>query len=317
MNGVSRQVTSNFSYPINKGYIIVPKNTSRDSFIQDCYRREKVSILVEDGGGVVHNCYISRNAIAEVSFPLEHNEIGSAVIFVSEPFTDFPIIIAVISKENETQLLEENLFKIVKSLDNNSVSILGAGKTGKLLINVKGDEGGKIYVNLLGEDSEFNLSSIGTVSLYSDKEFNIISSDSFTVLVKDVDNEKQISFKIDKKSGVIYSDSFGNGFTIDDSGNINFTPNNKFSLFTGGEPMVLGDKTVDSLQDIISELSSVAQDLATFSATQVAAALLIPVIAGMIPGYTTLGTSMATIIIKLQRLNVKVEKIISNKSYLD
>ena len=149
MRGVSRNITSNFSFPVNRGYISIPVNVDRTLFIEDCFRRERVTILVEDGGGMIHNCYISRNELQEIYFPQESNKLGSQIIFVVEPMFDMPIIIATISKENETQLLKENIFKVIKSFGTNHVTVIGDGNTGSLFVTVKGEEGGKIHINLV------------------------------------------------------------------------------------------------------------------------------------------------------------------------
>ncbi len=315
--GVSREITSNYSFPVNKGYITIPKNIDRTLFIEDCYRREKVIIQIEDGGGFVPNCYISRQALADIYFPESYNEVGSAVIFVSDPYADMPIVIATISKENETQLLRENLFKVVKSLNNNNVTIIGDGNTGSLFVTVKGDSGGKIYINLIGEDSEFNLNSLGSINVHSDGEMNLSSSEKFTLIVKDITGNKNITLEVDKSNGVTYSDGFGNGFIIDSDGVINFIPSSKFKLFKGSKAMVLGEETVDTFNNTIDEIINVSDGLLTFASAQVVAIAAVPALAPLAPAYIALVTAIATAIGQLEVLKQTTGNIESEKSFLE
>ena len=129
-NGVSRDFMPNTRTGVNSGYILIPTGVGRDDYVLNCYRRERVSIQVENGGGVVHDCYITIQALREIKFPENNAEIGSGIIFISDPFMDRPIIIGVASNQDENTGLEEEQVRILKTKDGSYVSIVADGKTG-------------------------------------------------------------------------------------------------------------------------------------------------------------------------------------------
>ena len=136
-----RPITSTQYYlGLQYGYIIIPADVDRTAFIEQCYRWERVSILIERGGGVIHECYISREALRDITFPDTTEQLGSCVLFISDVMNAHPIIFAVLSKEDESQLLHEGYFKIEKYYHGNSVTIAGDAKKGVLNLTVDGGE---------------------------------------------------------------------------------------------------------------------------------------------------------------------------------
>jgi hypothetical protein len=123
---------------INIGYIIVPFGVDRTKFVEQCYRWERVSICVERGGGGIHECYITKEAIKEVEFPESSDKLGSCVAFFTDPFSNLPIITSVLSKEDESQLLGEGMFKTIKSINGSIVTVSGDAKKGVINISVEG-----------------------------------------------------------------------------------------------------------------------------------------------------------------------------------
>jgi hypothetical protein len=136
------------------GYIIIPKDVDRDHFIQQCYRSERVSILIDNGGGVVHDCYINRDALKNVIFPASAEKLGSCVIFITDAHSGHPVVFGVLSKEDESQLLREGFFKLIKEFNGCVVGVTGDAKTGVLNLMVTG--GTLTRLNILVSNADKN-----------------------------------------------------------------------------------------------------------------------------------------------------------------
>lgn len=153
------------------GYIIIPSDVNREQFIENCYLNEEVSVFPETGGTCYNNVKISVNCLNNLEFP-EGGNFGSCVVYVLHPTQKVPIIIGILSKKDEGFTLNYKLFKLMKSLGANSVSITGDGVNGNLIVNVHSEEneGGQIIidVNNYSNTGVFKLSVKGEIVLLSD-----------------------------------------------------------------------------------------------------------------------------------------------------
>lgn len=149
------------------GYIIVPSDVSRDSFIEQCYRWERVSILVERGAGVIHDCYITKNVLEKIEFPLVTEQLGSCVTFLVDPLSGHPVVFGILSKEDESQLLREGYFKINKVYNGSVVSISGDAKSGVLNLSVSGGTLSQLNISVTNTDktAQINLRCRGDITL--------------------------------------------------------------------------------------------------------------------------------------------------------
>lgn len=237
-NGISKDTIHNSRVVMNTGYIIIPSNVDRDSFVENCFRREKVSILVEEGGGVVNDCYITKQALKDIDFPTKSiseklngkseekdSFLGSAVNFISEPYHGQPIILGTTSKVDESGLLTEGLFRQFKLKDGNFVSIQGDAKSATISIDVSGgDNDGSLNINVRNKNENSKL--------------NINVRGDFNTFVKGNDNKKIQGNKNETIKGNKISEVVGD---------INLKPEGLFKIGEGSEPILLGDKTVTEL----------------------------------------------------------------------
>lgn len=174
-NGTRKISSTQASSDIQYGYIVLPKNVDRTTFIEQCFRWERVSILVEHGAGLIHECYITREAISSIEFPTEYNQLGSCVVFITDPFSGHPVIFGVLSKEDESQLLHEGYFNIGKKNLDDFVTISGDVKTGVITISVKG--GAVSQINLIAVDEHnnaaLNLRCSGNINIAMEGLFKV------------------------------------------------------------------------------------------------------------------------------------------------
>ena len=208
MEGITRERSSNSAYPIGSGYIVIPSDVDRDIYIETCYRKERVAVQLDDGGSVLKNCFIDKSKIQEIIFPQTNKELGSCVIFVYDRYKSMPIVIGIISKKGDLQLLQENSFKKSVRSDTGSVSVEGKAKDGNLFINVESDfeNSGNIFINLKSKNntSKFNVNCFGDISIYSEGDTSLETLKTAKITCNYIDGkEKKLASSITMKKGEI------------------------------------------------------------------------------------------------------------------
>ena len=168
--GISRDIISNYRATLNVGYIVIPhlaKGENRKDFIENCYRRERVSIMLENGGLVQNDCYIMKHALRDVVFPetsvsdvrSDKSKLGSLVVVLNEPYHDQAFILGIVSKLDETNLFSELEYRVVKGKNGNYAVLSIDGKTGSININTYGvDSGGDLSINVGNQSGSATLS---------------------------------------------------------------------------------------------------------------------------------------------------------------
>jgi hypothetical protein len=144
--------SSQFYVGAQYGYIVVPSDVDRAKFIEQCYRWERVSIMIERGGGVIHECYITRAVLQDIEFPTASNNLGSCVLFLTDSQSGHPVIFGVLSKEDESQLLKEGVFKISKRYQGDSVTITGDAVKGVINLAVEGGSVSQLNISVNNTD---------------------------------------------------------------------------------------------------------------------------------------------------------------------
>lgn len=171
-NGIGRDVARS-KVIFGKGYILMPETANsgdqRLKYISNCYRRERVDIMIEDGGTPAIDCFITRSALKDVAFPRAGERLGSGIVFFQDTYTGKIVVFDTIAKNDETTLLEEDVFHIIKGFGSQVVSIKGNAQTGQISIDISGGEG-KMDINLRNKakDASLNLNISGEVSILSD-----------------------------------------------------------------------------------------------------------------------------------------------------
>ena len=183
--GVAKDFDPTIRKSINTGYIIIPEDVDRGEFIEQCLRTERFSIFVEGGGGVMHNCYVTKSALRDLIFPLEGQTLGSAVVFFSEPFGGKAVITGVVSKNDETELNQEDIVVFKKTHDGNYALLSIDGK-GQITIDVIGvSNSAKLSINVRSDDysAAIDIHAKGKISLYSEGNTSITAIDGDIELV--------------------------------------------------------------------------------------------------------------------------------------
>lgn len=285
-----RKRISNYSSSVGFGYVTIPYDTDRDKFIKTCLRKERIAIQLDYGGGVINNCYVSKQILNQIKFPETKNELGSAVAYIVPDFFDIPIIIGIISKEDETQLLEENSFKHEVDFNNSIVSVLGKGKTGELFIDVNSDfaSGGNIYISLKNKDNKAKLDvkCFGGVNIYAEDDITLktLKTACIRSFYVDENGEEKLNSELSlNEDNFEIEDKNKNKIISNSNGEIIIQPNSKCKIFEGSSPLVKGDELKKQLEILSLRVSLIIEALNAGSAApitiQTFVAAMLPVLA--------------------------------------
>lgn len=203
IDGVSRRIQQNSGDPINHGYIAIPEGVEREAFVETCFRRNRVTIIT-DYGSVINECYILKNVLQEIDFPKEIGSKGSCVCYVCGEFSNKPIVIGVIDENDQTSLLQENMFNIHKKMNGTDILIQGDPNNNSLTISVVSKEASQLSVMVNGnEENALNIESSGSVNVTSGKSVNVKSFETITGTIFDVEKQEDIHSIVWDKSQIV------------------------------------------------------------------------------------------------------------------
>lgn len=203
IEGVSRQLQQNSASPINHGYIAIPEGVDRDAFIETCFRRNRVTIIT-DYGAVINECYVLKNVLQMIEFPVEVGFKGSCVCYVCGEFSNKPIVIGVIDENDQSSLLNENMFRLTKKMNGTEILIQGDPGNNSLIVNVTSKEPANIKIAVKGnEENTVAIQSSGVVDITTDKLVNIKSFETISSQIVDVENQEDIHSIERNKEGIV------------------------------------------------------------------------------------------------------------------
>lgn len=252
MRGVEKDTAWNSSVSVGIGYIAIPFGVDRDTFVKGCYRRERVSIVLEHGSTMVRNCYIDTNVLQQVKFPSSCEELGSPVVFVMDKFNRLPVVVASFTRSRERVISEEESFTIERQINGGNLSIVGTGD-GKLLISLDSKTGSRVKIRVKGENSSVDLKCDGKTEVYSKDEVIISSSNKTSQNLLNQVGDVQGSLTLDS-SGLKYSDDKGNEIFVD-------YVNSRVVHHKGSQPVPLGTTLKSELEKLNSKLETLINSL--------------------------------------------------------
>lgn len=204
------------------GYIILPIDEDRQSYIETVYRTGLVALGGENGG-VIERVLINKAIFNFLEFPEDTNSLGSLVLWVNIPKFNQPVAVAVLTKDNDVVGLSEKQFLISKDDKNGFVGVSGDAKTGTIAITASSntDDNGEINlsVNNKSKTAKLKLNVKGSVIVNNEGETFLNSTKGITARVFNPSvDDKEIQFKLIKGEGATYSDEFDNAITINSEG---------------------------------------------------------------------------------------------------
>nr|DAG93072.1 MAG TPA: hypothetical protein [Herelleviridae sp.] len=186
------------------GYIMIPEGVDRDQFVETCYRKCRVTIIDDGSGNIIHDCYITNEALQNVKFPRVVGEKGIPVVWVAQPFQTEPMVIGTFLPQERIEVRDDEEFIIKREWDKGLLTISGSAKDGSLFISVRGQESGYMKVNVSGdENSAIEVTSSGSVKVEGNGNIDVTAFKNLTAQVIDPDTENRSGISINKDAFVI------------------------------------------------------------------------------------------------------------------
>lgn len=244
-------------YTAGVGYLIVPNDLDRDTYVRYCFNTNTISIALENGG-ILNNVQCTKSVIQQLEFPLTSKEIGNQVVWVDQEALGYPVIVGVLLRADQVTDLSEHQTSHRRVTENGSSEILVDGKNPFIIINSDSlkDSGGDIYIvsKNTGQTSKININSSGEINLSSQNIQASISNELNVVIRDSLQDDKITTINYTKGKGFNYLDEFDNQIEVID-GKINIVSDN---INIGGdnasESILLGDTTVSMIDKILEIL---------------------------------------------------------------
>lgn len=256
MNGITTETIGD-RYSAGVGYLFLPNDLDRDKYIRYCFNTGTVSIILENGGAL-HNVQCSNIVLNQLEFPELTSELGSQLIWVNQEGLNYPVVIGIVNRADQTTTLTENQHSNRRTTKSGTSEVLIDGNNPSIIINSDSltENGADIHIisKNTNSTSKINISASGEVSVSSQKiQANI--SDQLNISIKNpFEDDKKTIINYTKGLGFNYLDEFDNQIEIID-GKVNIVSDN---INIGGdnakEPILLGDKTVDMIDKILEIL---------------------------------------------------------------
>ena len=305
IHGVHRIGIQNAVEPIGIGYIVIPHQTNRETYVTDAMRRERVTIMPDEGSTYIPECNITKSALNEIEFPPNDNELGSSVVFITHPFHNVPVVIGVINKLDNSSLMDELTFLFQRQSANMSnVTVRGQAREAYLSMSAT-NEDGSAYIVLKStgnSDSNVAVESSGDVRLLGDQNIIIESGQTLRLTMNvdgDTDNRTTIEFNADQITLNKTNGGVENEVVITDS-EININPESRLSIKSGSEPLVKGAELTTQLnQNNLYLTTLVAQVAAAITASgaptgSAASAAFLQAMNAIMPGnYTNINSDIS------------------------
>lgn len=225
-----RPNNDNIENILGTGYICIPDNLNKSSFIKDCFRKEQFSIITNDGV-LINSCFCSKQVLNYIEFPKDKNSLGIQVVYMRLVEQNSVIIIGTLPKFGIPQFQEQNNLIINKIAENgNSIGINGNAFLSKIKFYCRNlyNKVSELTLECIGnKDSKLKLFSSGWICIQGEKSIKIINKNKQIIIDDDkifICNSQKQNLII-KDNQFIYKDGV-NKFTIDKDGyklgNINF-----------------------------------------------------------------------------------------------
>lgn len=186
------------------GYVMIPEGVDRDQYVETCFRRCRITIIDDGSGNVIHDCYITNEALQNVKFPRVVGEKGAPVVWVAQPFQTEPMVIGTFLPQEKIEVRDDEEFIIKREWDKGLLTISGSAKDGSLFISVRGQESGYMKVNVSGdENSAIEVTSSGNIKVEGNGDIDVTAFKNLTAQVIDPDTENRSGIAVNKESFVI------------------------------------------------------------------------------------------------------------------
>lgn len=272
-------------------YVCIPADVDRTQFIDRCYSTQTL-FLRGEVGETFKDVFCPKNIIQDIVFPEEAGQRGSLVAWVKQPKHNTPLVVASFDlKSGLGAVVEERQIKLQRtSKSGNLVDIDGRADGATLDLTVASAENGKgkLKLKVVNPDAtaEMDVYISGKAAITADSQVKLVSNTEILVELRKTNGDLLANFSYKAGVGFFLKDEWNNEIKTANhqvylkegsaSGLQLELTNTILNLGkiggSGTEPVPLGDKTVDVLNDIKSGLNSIATTLSAIALADTATA---------------------------------------------
>lgn len=191
--------------------MIIPEGVDRNKYVDGCFRRNRLSIIDDADGNIIHDCYVSKEVLANVEFPLEVGTKGVPVVWVAQPFQNVPMIVGTLTSYDSVTIRSDAEINYSKTWEKGEVTIKGNARDGSLTLLVRGQEFSRIKIAAFGnEDSVCEVFSSGSVDVTANKDITIKAFQNLVESVMDSETGNLSGFSVNKESFITEA-NYGEG----------------------------------------------------------------------------------------------------------
>lgn len=186
------------------GYVVIPDGVDIDTYVQDCYRNNTVTLWGGVGYGYFSDVHVDESVMQLINFPSNPTKLnrGSAVVWIKDDTSQRPVVIASLRNPDDYFPLAPNQWRMAKSVDDKRiVEMYMDADTASLVINISGDkdDAGDLNIKVTSEkkDSVINVECDNAVNV-SGNTVNVLATESSTLsIVKDGITQTSVTCKAD------------------------------------------------------------------------------------------------------------------------
>ncbi len=242
------------------GYVYIPSDKNKKTFINYCIRTNTICLLLEEGG-YVENVPVTNEVINNLVFPDEKGGIGSWVTWINYPKHNLPLVIGTLPKVDEITNFHEDIAVFKRNTKDYTSSITVDAKNGQIIINAFSSKeiGGDIVIQSINgkKKSKIKLQASEKVEIDSISQSHTLR-DEFKIVIKDLsidDKESSIIYK--KGEGLTILDEFENNVILNKDNIQIKSGGKKIVLQDGKEPLVLGDTLQSLMEQLIVQVEAI------------------------------------------------------------
>lgn len=234
-NGAGRVGVRDDRQTVSEWTVCLKSEVDRETYIASCYLTGTVS-LANGNGEIQHDVRVGKLAMQVIDFPEKEGEFGSDVICVRSPYSGALSVVEVFYTNSQYQRQREGQYVFLKKAGAGLAALLIDGN-GNITASVNGDkDNGVVTINITNENraGKLNINVNGDFLVQNDGSTHLKSSRSI-----------KAEFNSGTKSATVELNE--NGVKIEAD---------KILLNESDEPVLLGNKTVQLISDVLTVLQT-------------------------------------------------------------
>jgi hypothetical protein len=235
---IGKQGITGYRDAVSIWRVYLPYGIDREKYVKNCFLTGTVT-LINENAETIHRVRIGKLALQMVDFPADEKSFGSEVVCLTLPYSGEVRVVDVFSGKTDFNDQEENQFKVLKAVDGESAQLIIDGAKGRVAISVDSDaDQGELNIQVSNSNrtAKMSVTVNGEIMVVNDGKTTVQSSQEIQLEQYDGNDEGEKTFVNVKKDQVKIESK-------------------KILLNDSDEPILLGNKTVDLMKQVLDQLA--------------------------------------------------------------